>query len=492
MRDVPPYSAHLPLAHRIVPPASVRLEGMILAVATFLPAARPLLAPDGLIPLSTRLVAAALWVLCLAPAWIYLAKPAPLRRPVPLLPLIGLLYGLYYALPALLGAEQLYIGVWIDPAQDYGPAIGVALAGWLAVLAGYAALSLAGRPWRGFELTTPSDAAARAWAVRLLAAGLAVRVALAVVPAAQVLGGTAGFVSSLATFGLAFLIMEWRLGGLALKQKVLVVVAASGLGLISIGTGAVADILILVAMLGLAYWAARPEQFGIAAWVALIVCVGFALAVKGTTKEFRELAWGESAELGIAERAGLTARLLSARVASEGIVGAVMAGGDAAASRSSNADLLAEVVRRTPAEVPFWNGETYLSLAGALVPRVLWPDKPVKNLGQEFGHRYGYLDATDRSTSINFPWLVEAFANFGSLGVVLVCLCIGAVYALLGHVVNVPGQSLWTTAAGIVAIMPLLNIESDLSLTFGGIPLVLAALWVVLRWIARREHYRPG
>lgn len=483
------HSLHGVVVSRMVRPFGFPLEAVLLAVATVLPAAQPFFFLEGVIPLVTRLAAAALWVACLAPSWHYLTTPVLSRRPIPLLPLIGLLYGLYFALPVLLDAELLYFGVWIDPARDYGPAVEIAALGWGGILIGYGALCRA-RPWRMFDAMTPSDVSTQRWAARLIVFGLVVRLLMVTVPAAQALAGLAVFMGSLATFGLAVLVMAWRQGRLVSINRVLVVASVFILGMLEVASGAISGLLLLFLILGLAYWAASPARVGLLAVVAFVICVSFAITFKGVLQDFRQTTWTSDSNLDVVERAELAGQLFQSQITAEGPVGALTSGSNVTASRSSNADLLAEVIRRTPSNIPFWDGHTYLSLVGAFVPRLLWPDKPVKDLGQEFGHRYGYLDPSDQSTSINFPWLVEAYANFGRMGVAVVCILIGTLYATLFRLVNIPGQSLWTTAAGIVAMTPLFNIESDLSLTFGGLPLTLGALWIVMRWISQADRHR--
>ena len=148
---------------------------------------------------------------------------------------------------------------------------------------------------------------------------------------------------------------------------------------------------------------------------------------------------------------------------------AVTQGFETSAGRSANLDLFADVIRRTPSEIPYWNGETYLSLVGAFVPRFLWPEKPTKELGQAFGHRYGYVGVNDTNTAVNLPFLVEFYLNFGMFGVVFGMMIVGIIYTLLARAVNNPGQDDLLSLAGIVLMIPLTNIESDFSLGFGGL-----------------------
>jgi hypothetical protein len=208
------------------------------------------------------------------------------------------------------------------------------------------------------------------------------------------------------------------------------------------------------------------------------------VSLRGVAWDYRRQVWFGATEVSVAQRPRVYLGLLAVRVQNDGVFGAVTHGLEVVTSRSANLDLFADVIRRTPDEVPYWNGSTYVSLVGAFVPRVLWPTKPTKALGQEFGHRYGYLHREDVSTSINLPYLVEFYANFGRAGVVLGMLVVGMILSVLERFVNRPGQSFLVSAAGIVLLLPLLNIESDFSLVFGGLFLTGAALYLTVRWLS--------
>ena len=64
-------------------------------------------------------------------------------------------------------------------------------------------------------------------------------------------------------------------------------------------------------------------------------------------------------------------------------------------------------------------GETYAQLIYQPIPRFIWPDKPVKISGNEFGRQIGLLSPVDRQTSVSRGWLGEAFMNFGIWSVLL-------------------------------------------------------------------------
>jgi hypothetical protein len=74
------------------------------------------------------------------------------------------------------------------------------------------------------------------------------------------------------------------------------------------------------------------------------------------------------------------------------------------------------VQQKSPSLVPFWSGESYASIIYKFIPRLVWRNKPEENSGQEFGHRYQILDASDMRTSMNTPLLAEGYMNYGMMG----------------------------------------------------------------------------
>jgi hypothetical protein len=466
----------------------LQAEQWILLVITVLPAARPLFVEAGTIPLGTRMLAAVLWILALLPAWQYLSTPAEQRRPIPFLPVLGVLYGLYYALPVALDAFSLNYAVWLNPEKDYGQAVLAELLCWSALLTTYGAIN----KWKFrpvFERLVTLNPPEDVWALRLFFVGLLGRLFLAFGPAAQ-LNSIVGFVSSLSTYGLVVLVVRWRQGRLRGLHRFIVAVGVFVLAVVEIGTGSVATLAFLFTTTGLAYWAASTTRLRPTALAALVFGIVFVIVLKGVTAEFRQTAWYGGTDVTIAERAELAAGLVVGTLQSDGLGGSLSVGRDATAKRSSNSDTMAEVMRRTPSEVPFWNGETYATLVTSLIPRILWPDKPIKNLGHDFGDRYGFIGAKDFQTSFNFPWLVEGYANFGWTGVLAVGLVVGFLTGAMDQHLNVPGQSAWTTAVGIAVLTPLFNIESDFSLKYGGLPLTLLT-FLAVTWFIASARKRP-
>src|SRR5919112_98564 len=77
-----------------------------------------LMTNGGRIPDDIRMTGGILWILSWVPAIAYLAAPAHQRPPVPALPMMGILFGLYYPFQLLLGFPNANDLVLLDPAVD--------------------------------------------------------------------------------------------------------------------------------------------------------------------------------------------------------------------------------------------------------------------------------------------------------------------------------------------------------------------------------------
>ena len=431
------------------------------------------------IPLEPRVVASVLWVLCLAPAWHYLQVPERRRPPVPFLPLIGAVYLFYYPLHVVLGQTSVNYLFHLDPTFDYDRAVQYALAGWVALLIGYyggAGLRL-NSPFRHVR---PADLATlRTWGKLLLWSGLLCDAVRQVLPIPLVLRGLLSFTAMLSLLGIALLTILAAQKRLSRRERWGLYAGIILMALLRAGSGLVSNVVILALTVFLAVWAGGG-RLGFR-WVSIgALSVAAMIAMRSVAMEYRARSWFAETQLSLSGRALLMGQLLVSKVEAEGPVATVEDGWNIVAGRSANLDLLADVVRQTGTTVPFWGGETYLSLVGFAIPRFIWPSKPTKTLGQDFGHRYGYLDSWDTWTSINLPFLVEFYANFGEIGVLIGMTIVGLAYRLLDNDLNRAGQPLQVTICSLGLLVPLLNIESDFSLVFGGLFMNGVALWALL------------
>lgn len=454
-----------------------------VVVAMFVPAVVSVVVTSP-VPIDVRLEAALLCALCLLPSWSYLRTPAPCRRPIPFLPIIGLLYALYFALPAALGSYNQHYKIVLSPAWDYDEAVFIALVGWVSLLVSME-MSAFLFPLRiGAPRSIVPDRKLRNYGALLMLLGLAVDAVRRLFAIPIEIAGLLVFASSLGWFGSGLLVMLNVRGRLAASWRVFTYLGVIGFFTLAIASGSVAAAAFYGTIIVVAGWIGRGRLSAI--WLVGILVGGVVIvSLRGVSDQYRKIVWYQEQGGGIMQRTQLFFELLQQRITTDGVDGAITQGFETTAGRSANLDLLADVIRRTPDEIPYWGGTTYLSLVGAFVPRFLWPDKPTKELGQAFGHRYGYVGVNDTGTAVNLPILVEFYLNFGMIGVVIGMAVVGLIYRLVERAVNNPGQDDILSLAGIVLMIPLTNIESDFSLGFGGLILNGLALWLVLRLMGR-------
>ena len=442
------------------------------------------------LPSTERTEGAILWVLCLAPAVLYVFSRPRRRTPIPIFPLIGVMFALYYALPALMGAVNLAYNPkqtripLLDPQTQFSGAVDLALGGWAMALLGYIVLPLFYRPRLRPEKPWPVRSLGP-WLVLMVAGGLVAELARAVISLPSWANGAVAFIATLSRFAIGMLLALRARQQLRPREKLALMIGVPAELTLLLSSGSIASIFLFVLFLILAqhvgggYVRIRWLIFGVAAAIPVV-------AIKGVLGEYRQQAWFSEAHLGVAGRTALIGSLLGDEVQTNGVVATVEHGWSAVVIRSATLDLFADVVQRTPRDIPYWGGQTYLSLVGLAIPRFLWPSKPTKALGQDFGHRYEFLDVRDNYTSINFPFLSEFYANFGAMGVILGMFLTGVIYRALDLLLNVPGQSTIRSLVGLSILLPLLNIESDFSLVFGGLFLNAVAFHLVLRFLRKR------
>ncbi len=170
-------------------------------------------------------------------------------------------------------------------------------------------------------------------------------------------------------------------------------------------------------------------------------------------------------------------------------------------ARMNHLIVTAGVIRDTPDKIPFRKGATYYPLFVKWIPRMLWPDKPIEDLGNRWAREYGYLAQTDFTTSFNLPWITEMYINFGWYGVVFIPFILGVLFRGLWEKLAKAPRTVLDFCLGMTVLSPLIVVESHLSMMLGGVIvhsigviLVLVAIRAILRLlnITPRPALRPG
>lgn len=438
-----------------------------------------------------RLLASLIIALAAVPTWLWLSGR---DRGIPFLPFLAGIYALYYALPIFLLTK--YSRAWyltrIIPNSFLDQALALSLIGLGLLLLGYY-----GVHHRVLASVVPkvtmqwSDyGSVKLLAVTLGILGISTYYINLVIPFPLSIQQAVNFAADLSLLAICMLFILQLTGRLGLfATGLLWGVLVPTRMLLGFSTGATAQGLEPVLLLLLTYAALKhhlPQKTLVAAGVLLILL----LPVRAP---FRALTWGggEAANRSPTEKAALYVA-----IAGDFLTGEALPYSDAvqiSMSRLAHLTTFAEVIETTPASVPFWRGETYYPLLFKVIPRFLYPDKPVEVTGQTFGHRYGFLAPSDLTTSYNLPQLVEFYANFGVLGVLLGMFFVGVVYRIIQHIFIHSGMGLGAVVASIYLFTGLLLIESALSMVLGGLVwgfVLLGLVHLVMIVVERRKLRR--
>lgn len=445
------------------------------------------------LPLSNALLGLLIVWIGLLPGLAHLALPPDARPFCPLFALVNLFYAGFFGVPVFLIA-----GIMRKGRIDFGGGIAIDAVGTKAqilVVAGLALLWIgyfAGRRLLEFRLPRfrfPAAAyAGPAFASRaqLLAWGLAAaHLAYLLVPRLQTMASVGQGLKALGLVAFAILYALWRTDRLPRWQ----VAAAFWLWLptvliLYLRTGFFYGIILVC----VAYAVLRVALANRLPWRFLgVLAVAFVLAYPLNGTAFRAVVWNAKSEIGILGTATAFVKVaydfyrlnieeeLGIRVEPPSEDPTTYA---SAIRRVSLILLFSDVVGKTPDRVPYWGGETYKPLATALIPRALWPGKPREIAGNAFGRRYGLIEPTNTWHSSNIPWIVEMYANFGSLGVLIGMTLVGfGVYALERFFAR-PDLRTIEKACGAALVLPLFFQESNLSLMVGALPAIAFAVWL--------------
>lgn len=119
-------------------------------------------------------------------------------------------------------------------------------------------------------------------------------------------------------------------------------------------------------------------------------------------------------------------------------------------------NLLSMQVRQQPRYQPYAMGQTVLDSGYTLIPRALWPGKPVVAGGSAFVMKYTGMRRDPRdTTSIGLPYQFELYANGGPICVVVGLLVVGYVCGWLERGLFRPTTSLSSLLGRISITMTL-------------------------------------
>ena len=388
---------------------------------------------------------------------------------IPLMPLHGIFYAVTFGLAALSNKT-----IWLAGSEEeITDALVFTIFGLICLYFGYYSFR------RFFSRLTPIRTRNVPLKEQILAAWILFGMFLAFqffpilksLPSVQQLSAPLGYLS----LGiLALLAMDKRLRTLQLTFFVAALLFTLGILTLS---GSLAPTVLFLTFLGILYWNKKrriPWHFIIA--IALVTII-----LNPVKSQYRDVVWrSEQSSLSNYEKAIVFIDEVQKYYSGDDVF-AKISEDTSTVNRLAHISTFGHVITLTPDSVPYWTGDSYRTLWTSFIPRALWPGKPQATIGQDFGHRYALIGQKDTWTSINLPWLVEFYANFGRFGVFAGMFFVGMFFRVLVHKFRVPVSSPMEHVLGVTIMFGLFYAESNFALMAGGILSTYIAFIVLLR-----------
>ena len=155
---------------------------------------------------------------------------------------------------------------------------------------------------------------------------------------------------------------------------------------------------------------------------------------------------------------------------------------------------IADVIDRTPSQIPFQYGRMYSYMLVTWIPRFLWPEKPsMSDANQFYQLAYGVTRDIDLPhISISIGTLGEAYINFGWFGALTMMLLIGMFFDFWRATFFGGGQNQLAMAIGIALVPQLIAVEFQLAQYLSGIAQDIALVMLLFLPALRIKKARPA
>lgn len=194
---------------------------------------------------------------------------------------------------------------------------------------------------------------------------------------------------------------------------------------------------------------------------AIVTGFLFIIIIQSVKYEYRKIAWIKGADLGLFTDLVIEKVTNPAKLVDENTLFRLTA-------RFNQGFLISEAMYKVPRQFPYANGETiWQSIAGIIVPRFLWPDKP-KAGGEANLERF--LGIKNLRVSMNIGSIGEGYCNFGPKGGVIFMFLYGLVFNLIFTSIikaanNRPTLILWMPIFFFYAVV----VETDMFTTLNSL-----------------------
>lgn len=388
---------------------------------------------------------------------------------IPLMPLHGIFYAFTYGIPTFSNQTE-----WLNLPEDViSEALVLTIVGLLSLYLGY----YSSRKLLRRIATIPTRTIESNQLTRLAWILFISYLAFLFFPNLRSLPSVGQLVAPLGYMSLGILAVLSFKGLLSRFQRFLFIVATALTILILILTGSLAPAVFFLVFLGILFWNVKRRL----PWVFIFILLVITVFLNPIKMKYRDLTWGEvQGTLSVYDRANKMFDVVQ-EVYGVGDVASVLDDDSSTINRLSHISTFGHVLYLTPDSVPYWMGDSYKTLWTSFIPRVFWPGKPEATIGQDFGHRYYLISDSNFTTSVNLPWLVEFYANFGLFGVIFGMFFVGVIFRFLVKKFSVLDGSVGEHVLGVTIMFNLFYAESNFSLMIGGLLLTSLVFILILR-----------
>ncbi len=216
--------------------------------------------------------------------------------------------------------------------------------------------------------------------------------------------------------------------------------------------------------------------------VFLLIVVPFNQAYRSTDRN-------ASGTLSLGQALGAAPSILGQTIGSGNAVGVLSSSATFLLSRISEIDSPAIIMQRTPGEIGFLS-PTQLGEApiATLVPRAIWPGKPILDAGYEFSQTYYEEPATVYTSSAITP-IGDLYLHGGWIPVIVGMFLLGCGVRFLDDVMDIYGSP-HCVFLFLLLFPSLVKQEDDWVGTLAGIPGTLL-IWLFATYLTFRKKERP-
>jgi hypothetical protein len=217
--------------------------------------------------------------------------------------------------------------------------------------------------------------------------------------------------------------------------------------------------------------------------VFLVVVIPFTQAYRGTVRGATTLTAGQAV--------GSAPGILRATLNGESdLVAAVPSSVSYLLERGQDIDSPAIILQRTPGQIPYLSPvQLVTGPLTALIPRALWPGKPILVTGYQFGQQYYGLPPTVYSSTTITP-IGDLYRHGGWIPVLAGMFLLGCGIRLLDDVLDVRANVQMTSL--LIVLFPSLVIsEQDWISLLAAIPAFVLLWWLTVVLTFRRRPHGP-